>query len=503
MRSPAMIAALATILALNVASASAAEKQTLFDRLLSADYQIQEAALAELAGAQPADKKALIEKLIPELQSKQSGRPRSAAKALGKLGPAARAALPALVQAMRGPHLDALDSLANSAAAQAIGEIGPDEAAVGALISAASEGGGDLFTQKEAVRALGKVGLRDPRAVAALIGAFKGPANLEAAAALIALGAPAVGPLRDGLKDKEPEIRRWCAITLGGKLGPAALQAAPDLVDALKDSSPEVRRAAAGSLGGMGKVEGVIVALAAAMKDEASETAQAASDSLSRIEAPAVDALIAALSQPGAQQRRLAAEALGKMGPPAKALKALERCLKDDDGGVRLAAAAALKASSDSQARQALKAYEKTEQDKLQKKIDELAKADLSSLVVALRRTACFGTCPVYEVTLYGDGRVDFEGADYVKVRGAGSATIRTEDLRQLLVEIEKSGFFSLKDSYENYMVTDNPTAITTISFQGRKKTIVHYHGDKTAPEALSRLEDAIDETAGTKRWIE
>ncbi|HWO34087.1 MAG TPA: DUF6438 domain-containing protein, partial [Candidatus Acidoferrum sp.] len=35
---------------------------------------------------------------------------------------------------------------------------------------------------------------------------------------------------------------------------------------------------------------------------------------------------------------------------------------------------------------------------------------DLTSVSVALRRTACYGTCPVYAVTIHGSGLVEYLG---------------------------------------------------------------------------------------------
>ena len=44
---------------------------------------------------------------------------------------------------------------------------------------------------------------------------------------------------------------------------------------------------------------------------------------------------------------------------------------------------------------------------------------DYASLVITLERTACFGTCPIYKLTVYGDGRVEYEGERFVTVTGS------------------------------------------------------------------------------------
>jgi hypothetical protein len=38
--------------------------------------------------------------------------------------------------------------------------------------------------------------------------------------------------------------------------------------------------------------------------------------------------------------------------------------------------------------------------------------ADYSNMVITLERTACFGTCPIYRLTIQGNGQVVYEGED-------------------------------------------------------------------------------------------
>jgi hypothetical protein len=48
-------------------------------------------------------------------------------------------------------------------------------------------------------------------------------------------------------------------------------------------------------------------------------------------------------------------------------------------------------------------------------------------------------------------------------------------------------------------MVTDLPTKIVTITTNRRTKRVEDYVG---APEALEEFEKAIDEAAGSNRWV-
>jgi hypothetical protein len=52
-------------------------------------------------------------------------------------------------------------------------------------------------------------------------------------------------------------------------------------------------------------------------------------------------------------------------------------------------------------------------------------------------------------------------------------------------------------------MITDNSTCMTSIEFDGRHKSVKDYVGFTAGmPEIVMRLEEKIDQTAGTEKWI-
>ncbi len=127
--------------------------------------------------------------------------------------------------------------------------------------------------------------------------------------------------------------------------------------------------------------------------------------------------------------------------------------------------------------------------------------ADLEDVVISLDRTMCFGTCPDYRVTLYGDGTVVFEGRTFTKVLGYKIGSIEEAKIRELLAEAEKGGFFTEK-SYTNYEVTDNPSATLSINTSDKGNRVDHYYGDSNAPATLIALESKVDEILNTARWV-
>lgn len=128
---------------------------------------------------------------------------------------------------------------------------------------------------------------------------------------------------------------------------------------------------------------------------------------------------------------------------------------------------------------------------------------DISDVRIILQRTPCFGTCPVYTVTVSGTGDVQFIGTQYVNKEGELRKQIPVDSVRVLVNLFRKAEFFTMKDVYENRAMSDAPTAIITYATKDRKKTVNHYLGDMTAPEVLRTLESRIDGIAAIREWIE
>jgi len=130
--------------------------------------------------------------------------------------------------------------------------------------------------------------------------------------------------------------------------------------------------------------------------------------------------------------------------------------------------------------------------------------------LITLERGVCFGTCPSYIVTLASDGKVTWQGRDYVKTTGPATAQIKPEDFNRLVKEFEKIKFTTLDDKYQpgtpgcGPSATDMPSAQTSIQLNSKTKSVLHYYGcrDSEVLRALTALERKIDEVIGTEKWI-
>lgn len=124
-------------------------------------------------------------------------------------------------------------------------------------------------------------------------------------------------------------------------------------------------------------------------------------------------------------------------------------------------------------------------------------------LVVGLEQTPCFGTCPVYAVSVWRDGRATYDGRAHVTQIGTREHSVSASTLLALDEAIERAQVDTLATSYEQRFVTDLPTTITTVTDRrGRTKRIRRYHGDRTAPERLVQLERDIARILGLDRGL-
>jgi hypothetical protein len=117
---------------------------------------------------------------------------------------------------------------------------------------------------------------------------------------------------------------------------------------------------------------------------------------------------------------------------------------------------------------------------------------------ITMRRTSCYGFCPVYSVTITSDGQVTYTGEGNVTTTGTQTRTVDKSQVLKLYQKTEEIRFFELEDEYVE-MITDLPTTFVTVKANGKTKMVEDYAG---APEDLKELETLIDDVVGTAEWI-
>jgi len=150
------------------------------------------------------------------------------------------------------------------------------------------------------------------------------------------------------LSDAEAQVR-WTAAEALGRFGPAATSQASSLANSLGDSNVHVRQKAAWALHQLGEAAAApyIDSFTRLLTDPAEAVRSQAVVCLQALGNIGVQQVVSLLHSDDVKTRRLAAEASGRLHfGSASHAEALAGCLADEDLGVRIAAAEALKRHS-------------------------------------------------------------------------------------------------------------------------------------------------------------
>lgn len=130
---------------------------------------------------------------------------------------------------------------------------------------------------------------------------------------------------------------------------------------------------------------------------------------------------------------------------------------------------------------------------------------------LTIERTGCYGSCPTYKITVFSNGKINYEGYKFVKVTGK-IQSIMTKKRSQLIKEaIIKVNLFSLKDRYDGQndcdsFSKDQSSTIITVTNNIKKKKIHHYLGcyeqdGIVFPRQLTLFENKVDEIVNSFKW--
>jgi len=99
---------------------------------------------------------------------------------------------------------------------------------------------------------------------------------------------------------------------------------------------------------------------------------------------------------------------------------------------------------------------------------------------IALRRGPCFGTCPVYEVTLAADGTATWNGERFVDRTGRHEGQVDLNDYGRLSRFVARAGFFDWAPEFLAN-VSDLPDYFLTVVTADETKTVRQNGTDRPA----------------------
>ena len=121
-------------------------------------------------------------------------------------------------------------------------------------------------------------------------------------------------------------------------------------------------------------------------------------------------------------------------------------------------------------------------------------------LILSMERTACYGTCPIYEIKLYDNGLLLYNGKKYVSKTGTYIAKCNKHEVNDLTHSILNSRFFDLENKYpvNIFAPSDLPGCTIYFSIKDKQKRIEE-HSMQT-PRVLTFVEAKIDSFVASKK---
>lgn len=128
-----------------------------------------------------------------------------------------------------------------------------------------------------------------------------------------------------------------------------------------------------------------------------------------------------------------------------------------------------------------------------------LSKIDLNKLnkVIEMSKSPCYGTCPVFTLTIYEDGIASFRGERYTQRTGLWARQFDKNELEEMVSAFRKANLWQFNNVYRGEYY-DAPTVSITYYEEGDVKTIV---GKDGRPYQVLELEAMLDDAARSEGW--
>jgi hypothetical protein len=121
-------------------------------------------------------------------------------------------------------------------------------------------------------------------------------------------------------------------------------------------------------------------------------------------------------------------------------------------------------------------------------------------VVAKIKKTPCYGQCPVYEAAFWSDGTATFKGVNNVKNMGDFEAKFDPKIAREISDKADSIGYFSMNGEYPmaGEKIADLPNTITEIR---RGDMIKHIDNNYDSPPALQEFEEYLAALAAKMEW--
>lgn len=121
-----------------------------------------------------------------------------------------------------------------------------------------------------------------------------------------------------------------------------------------------------------------------------------------------------------------------------------------------------------------------------------------NQIVIQLKKTACYGQCPVYVFTIYEDGTCFINPKQFLAVKTFSKSFVPKTELEDLIQQAKTIDFWELDEEYNNKKVSDLPSAYITVNRKRQTKTI---HSRIGSPKNLVEFIKNVEKIAISRDW--
>jgi hypothetical protein len=117
--------------------------------------------------------------------------------------------------------------------------------------------------------------------------------------------------------------------------------------------------------------------------------------------------------------------------------------------------------------------------------------------MIKLSKGPCYGTCPVYDLSISGDGKAAYNGKRFTEMEGEYNRVLTTTATNALFDRFVEADFWSYEDHY-TADITDLSTTWITFEHDDQSKKVMAYYD---VPESLLSLIKEVEMVVESDDW--
>lgn len=124
--------------------------------------------------------------------------------------------------------------------------------------------------------------------------------------------------------------------------------------------------------------------------------------------------------------------------------------------------------------------------------------ATSNELLITMKKTECYGTCPVYTLKVYLDGKITIHPKSHPVVKKASQGKLDSKTFNKLQNELDQLKVKDLKLKYDDEKLMDAPSTYLTFYNVSPEKEV---KARVRIPQSLKNLIKNLETLVKTTKW--